>query len=236
MACHAPTIRRMSRVIFDIETAGRDFDSLERPVQDYLLRWADSEEAKEEVKESLSLYPLTGEIIAIGMLNPDSGKGALYFQNTGEPLLPFEEDGIRYETATEEEILVKFWDAVKSYDQFITFNGRGFDCPFIMVRSAVHKIRPKRDLMPNRYGDAHIDLFDQLTFFGASRRKFSLDMWCRAFGIKSPKEDGITGHQVGELFQAGRHVDIARYCAGDLRATKELLGVWENYLKFSNHK
>jgi DNA polymerase elongation subunit (family B) len=224
----------MSRIIFDIETVGRDFDSLDKPVQDYLLRWAESDDEKKEVEESLSFYPLTGEIVSIGMLNPDSGKGAVYFQNTGGPLVPFEEEGILYETGTEENLLLKFWDAVKSYDQFITFNGRGFDCPFIMVRSAVHKIRPKRDLMPNRYGDAHIDLFDQLTFFGASRRKFSLDMWCRTFGIKSPKEDGITGYQVKELFQSGKHIDIARYCAGDLRATKELFEVWENYVRFSN--
>ncbi len=226
----------MSRIIFDIETVGKDFDSLEQPVQDYLLRWAESDEEKKEVEESLSFYPLTGEIVAIGMLNPDTAKGAVYFQSKSAPLLPFEEDGIRYESGTEEDILVKFWDTVKSYDHFVTFNGRSFDCPFIMVRSAVHKIKPKRDLMPNRYGDAHIDLFDQLTFFGASRRKFSLDMWCRTFGIKSPKEDGITGYQVKELFQSGKHIEIARYCAGDLRATKELLAVWETYLKFSNHR
>jgi len=226
----------MSRVIFDIETVGLDFESLEKPVQDYLLRWAESEDERKEVEESLSFYPLTGEVVCIGMLNPDTSRGAVFFRNTGETIAPFEEDGIRYETGSEAEVLLKFWDVVKSYDQFVTFNGRGFDCPFIMVRSAVHKIRPKRDLMPNRYGDAHIDLFDQLSFFGAARRKFSLDMWCRTFGIKSPKEDGITGYQVKELFQAGRHIDIARYCAGDLRATKELLSVWENYLKFSNHK
>jgi DNA polymerase elongation subunit (family B) len=226
----------MSRIIFDIETAGRDFDSLDKPVQEYLLRWAESDEERKEVEESLSFYPLTGEIVAIGMLNPDTEKGAVYFQNTCDPLLPFEEDGIRYESGTEEDVLVKFWDTVKSYDQFVTFNGRAFDCPFIMVRSAVHKIKPKRDLMPNRYGDAHIDLFDQLTFFGAARRKFSLDMWCRTFGIKSPKADGITGYQVKELFRSGKHIEIARYCAGDLQATKELLSVWENYLRFSNRQ
>lgn len=226
----------MSRIIFDIETAGRDFDSLDKPVQEYLLRWAESDDEKKEVEESLSFYPLTGEIVAIGMLNPDTSKGAVYFQNRSDPLLPFEEDGIRYESGTEEDVLVKFWDTVKSYDQFVTFNGRSFDCPFIMVRSAVHKIKPKRDLMPNRYGDAHIDLFDQLTFYGASRRKFSLDMWCRTFGIKSPKEDGITGYQVKELFQSGKHIEIARYCAGDLKATGELLQVWENYLRFSNRQ
>ena len=224
----------MSRIIFDIETVGRDFESLDKPVQEYMLRRAESEEDEKEVRESLSFYPLTGEIITIGMLNPDSGKGAVFFRNNSDPLLPCEEAGLRYETGTEEEIINKFWETIKSYDQFITFNGRGFDCPFLMVRSAVHKIKPARDLLPNRYGDTHIDLFDQLTFFGASRRKFSLDMWCRTFDIKSPKEEGITGYEVNELYKSGRHIDIARYCAGDIRATKELFSVWENYIRFSN--
>ena len=221
----------MSRVIFDIETVGKDFESLDLPVQDYLLKWAATEEEQQAVRDSTAFYPLTGEVITIGMLNPDTGKGAVFFRSNGAAVEPFEEEGLRYETGTEEEILKKFWDAVRNFDQFVTFNGRGFDCPFILVRSAVHKISPKRDLLPNRYGEVHIDLLDQLTFFGASRRRFSLDLWCRTFGIKSPKEDGITGYEVKELFQAGKYVEIARYCAGDLRATAELLSVWEKYIR-----
>ena len=31
----------MSRIIFDIETAGFDFESFEGPVQEYLLKWAE---------------------------------------------------------------------------------------------------------------------------------------------------------------------------------------------------
>lgn len=200
------------------------------------MKWAESEEEKKEVEQSLSFYPLTGEIITIGMLNPDTNKGAVFFRNNGDPIQPFEDEGIRYETGSEEEIIGRFWETIRSYDRFVTFNGRGFDCPFLMVRSAVHKIKPKRDLMPNRYGDAHLDLFDQLTFFGAARRKFSLDMWCRTFGIKSPKEDGITGYDVKGLYDSGRHLEIAKYCAGDLRATAELLSVWENYMRFSGGK
>jgi DNA polymerase elongation subunit (family B) len=223
----------MSRVIFDIETVGKDFESLDRPVQEYLLRYAETKDEKEEIKDRLSFYPLTGEIVTIGLLDPDTQKGKVFFQNVGDPLLPFEEGNVLYETGTEKEILEKFWTVIKGCSQFITFNGRGFDCPFILIRSAVHRIKPRRDLMPNRYGDTHIDLLEQLTFYGASRKRFNLDMWCRTFGIKSPKEDGITGDEVKGLFKAGRHLDIARYCVGDLRATKELLHYWENYIKFS---
>jgi hypothetical protein len=223
----------MSRVIFDIETVGKDFESLDRPVQEYLLRYAETKDEKEEIKDRLSFYPLTGEIVTIGLLDPDTQKGKVFFQNVGDPLLPFEEGNVLYETGTEKEILEKFWTVIKGCSQFITFNGRSFDCPFILIRSAVHRIKPRRDLMPNRYGDTHIDLLEQLTFYGASRKRFNLDMWCRTFGIKSPKEDGITGDEVKGLFKAGRHLDIARYCVGDLRATKELLHYWENYIKFS---
>lgn len=222
----------MSRVILDIETVGKDFESLDKTTQEYLLRYAETEDEKEGVKDSLSFYPLTAEIVTIGLLDPDINTGIVFFQNVGNPLLPFEEDNVRYETGTEEEILKKFWNIIKKYDKFITFNGRGFDCPFLLIRSAIHRIRPTKDLMPNRYNDAHIDLLDQLTFYGASRRRFNLDMWCRSFGIKSPKEGGITGYEVKDLFKAGRHVDIAKYCVGDLRATRELLTYWENYIRF----
>ncbi len=222
----------MSRIIFDIETSGKDFNSLEKSTQEYLLRWAETEDDIKDVKESLSFYPLTGEIITIGILNPDTDKGAVYFQSPEIQTAPFEENGIKFETGTEKEILEKFWNTVKSYREIITFNGRGFDCPFILIRSAVHKIKPTKDLMPNRYNGAHIDLLDQLTFYGASRRKFSLDMWCKTFGIKSPKEEGITGYDIKNLFADKRYLDIARYCLGDVRATKELFGYWENYIKF----
>ncbi len=223
----------MARVIFDIETVGKDFESLDVPTQEYLMRYAATEDEREEIKDRLSLYPLTAEIAAIGLLDPESERGVVFFRTTGDLLLPLEEENFRYESGTEYEILQKFWIAIKQYKHFITFNGRSFDCPFILIRSAVNKIKPTRELMPNRYAETHIDLLDQLTFFGSLRRRFSLDMWCRTFGIKSPKADGVTGYEVKDLFRAGRHLDIARYCAGDLRATRELFLRWENYMRFS---
>jgi hypothetical protein len=221
----------MNRVVFDIETVGVEFESLEPSTREYLMKWADTEEEAEKVREGLGLYPQTAEIAAIGMLNPDTGRGAVYFQTAGDMLLPFEEDGIRYECGTEKEIIGKFWTSIKSYDKFVTFNGRAFDAPFIMIRSAVHRLKPARDLMPNRYNGPHIDLMDQLNFYGASKRRFSLDMWCKTFGIRSPKADGISGEDVKGLFKAGRHIDIARYCAGDVQATAELFRIWEGYIK-----
>lgn len=224
----------MKRIIFDIETAGKDLDTLDAPVQSYLLKNAASAADQKDVEDSLSFYPLTAEIITIGMFDPDTRNGFIFFQNKSDPTLPFEENGFTYETGTEKEIIQKFWNMIQRYKQFITFNGRSFDCPFILIRSAVHHIQPNRELVPYRYGDTHIDLLDQLSFYGAFRRRFSLDMWCRTFKIKSPKEEGITGYDVKGLYKEGKHLDIARYCAGDLRATADLFFTWEKYIKFSS--
>jgi predicted PolB exonuclease-like 3'-5' exonuclease len=165
------------------------------------------------------------------MLNPDSCKGAVYFQSPGELIEPFEEDNIKFISDTEEGILKKFWDVIQSYEQMITFNGRGFDAPFLIIRSAVHRINPTTTLMPNRYDRKHLDLLDQLIFYGSVWRRFNLHMYCRAFGIKSPKDDGITGYEVDGLYKSKRFVDIARYCVKDLHATKELFIYWDNYIR-----
>lgn len=221
---------RMPRVIFDIETVGVDFTSLDGQAQEYLLKYARTPEERDLVPETLSFSPLTGHIVAIAMLNPDTGKGAVYFQAPGREPGEREEDGIRYAWDDEKGVLEQFWKTMAFYDQCVTFNGRSFDGPFLMVRSAVHAVRPTRNLVPYRYGDDHIDLFDRLGFFGAVRRTMSLHMWCQALGIPSSKCNGITGYEVGSLFKDGRYDDIARYCLDDVRATAALFGIWDRYI------
>ncbi|MFZ5800419.1 MAG: ribonuclease H-like domain-containing protein [Candidatus Omnitrophota bacterium] len=224
----------MSKVIFDVETVGEDFSALDETSQEYFLKFAKSEEEKEEAKNSLSFFPLTAQIITIGMLDADSEKGWVFFQPAaGQKLKNFSEGEIEFILGDERAVLEGFWQQMKKFTTFITFNGRVFDCPFIMLRSAILGIKPGKNLMPYRYGHTvHVDLQDQLTFYDAMRRKFSLHMWCRAFNIKSPKEAGITGLEVKDYYKAGRAVEIAKYCAGDLLATKGLYHYWEKYLKF----
>jgi DNA polymerase elongation subunit (family B) len=222
----------MAKVIVDIETVGFDFEAFERKTQKYLLKYCKSDEEREEVKKKLGLSPLTGEIVTIGMLNPESQRGVVLFQNKNEEKIAFEEGGIRYESGTEKEILEKFWELIRNYDQVITFNGRSFDSPFLALRSAKHGIHPAKNLSGYRYEfRAHCDLLEQLTFYGATRR-YNLDFYAKFFGIKSSKDDGVDGSMVGELYQSGRYLEIARYCARDLATTAELYFYWDKYLKF----
>ena len=237
----------MPKLIFDIETIGENFDELDSATQEVLTKWikkdSESEEeyvkALEELKSGLGFSPLTGQIVAIGVLDYDKNQGVVYFQAPGENFKEFQEENITFKPCTEKEMLENFWKGAEKYNEFITFNGRGFDAPFLAVRSAVHKIKASKDLMSNRYlssqkfGATHIDLFDQLTFYGAVRRKGGLHLWCRAFGITSPKAQGVTGDDVAQLFKEKKYKEIARYNVGDLNATKELYDYWKNYIKIN---
>ncbi len=221
----------MSRVVFDIETIGSDFDEFPSAVQKYILGEGEDEKKNHEAKEKLGFWPLTGEIAAICLLNPDTNKGRVYFQAPGDKIKPLIEEGIEYLAMGEKEILEKFWQEIKNYDQFITFNGRKFDCPFIALRSGVLKVRPTRNIMPYRYSDQeHIDLLDQLTFYDAFRR-FSLDFYCRTFKLDSAKLEGMSGDKVQDYFKKGKFLEIAKYCAADVKATAELFERWEKYIR-----
>jgi len=223
----------MTRIIFDIETVGMDWEGLDDLSKRYFLKFADTPEKEEEARQSLSFYPLTAEIVCIALLSADSHSGFVLFQKPDGTREKFAEQGITFISGTEKEILKMFWRLSVNTQQLISFNGRLFDGPFLMLRSAIHQISAQKNLLPYRYSaGGHIDLADQLTFYDAMRRRFPLHMWCRAFGIPSPKEGEANGQNVKDLYKEGRYKKIARYCLGDTYATKQLFEYWEKYLKF----
>jgi len=231
----------MNQLVFDIETAGEEFSSLDIVSQNLLekkfKRTAQNEEELEEEKEKLSFFAPTNQIVAIGMLNPQTKNGLVYFQNKEK--ISLKEEGVEYLSfSSEKELLLGFWEIITPYQQFITFNGYNFDVPVLMLRSAMNEIRPSKNLMTNRYLERqpynlqHIDLADQLSFYGAKKRLFSLHFWTRAFNIDSPKEGELTGEKVTQYFREGKTLEIAKYCFKDVIATAALFEKWEKYLKF----
>jgi 3'-5' exonuclease len=213
----------VATVVFDIETVGVSWDSLDDAQRTYLQRYARTDEERQKLQENLSLWPFTGRVIAVSMLNPKSGRGRVWYEKTDGRLEEKSSDGLfTFIGDTEPAFLAEFWTAITRFHRFVTFNGRGFDGPFLMLRSAALGIPVKKNLLGRRYAlKPHTDLLEVLSFFGASR-KWNLDFACKAFGIESPKEQGMDGFSVGPRYRTGRLREIALYCRRDVEATARL--------------
>ena len=230
----------MRKIVFDIETSAYPFENLTESQQEYLLRYAEKEtdpDKKEtQINEAIrytSLYPLTAKCIAIGILEVEKEKSFVYYESKKSEEWYSEDKQVHYKGISEKEMLDSFWRIIEVTDKVITFNGRNFDIPFLMLRSAVLKIKPSKNLIGRRYDkSSHIDLLEQFTFYGLTR-KFNLDFYCQAFGIESPKTKEISGMEVKNLYEAGRLKDIAIYCAHDIFATYQLYKIWSEYLNLN---
>jgi DNA polymerase elongation subunit (family B) len=226
----------MRRIVIDIETCAYPFESLTDSQREYLLRYAEKEPDQEKRKamtdEAIrftSLYPYTAKCIAIGIFDVEKEKSFVYYENAKVEEWKSDDAKVQYKGLSEKEMLESFWRIAQAADQVITFNGRNFDLPFLMMRSAMLQIKVTKNFMSYRYGDEHIDLLEQFTFYGATR-KFNLDFYCKAFGIESPKTAEVSGMEVKNLYDAGRIKDIAVYCSRDIYATYQLYKIWEKHL------
>lgn len=237
----------MPSLVFDIETVGEDYSKMDKKTKEALTYWIERESMSEaeykknvdRVKDRLGLSPMTGEIVSIAVYNPDTQKGAVYFQDPGKKTKAFNEKGVEFVPTDEKGILESFWKVAEKYDEFVTYNGQSFDVPFIIVRSMVNKVMPTKNIMSNRYYRSqdpkakHVDLMDQFTFYGAVFSRPKLHMVCRVLGITSPKSEGVDGGDVAKMFAKGYCKEIAKYNVRDVVATSEVYKVWRKYVKFN---
>ena len=235
----------MATLVFDIETSALPLEMFDETQQEYLFRETEkigdvvAKEAKrEEITRFMSLWPFTSQVVCIAMLNADTQRGqSIYIAED------FEDDGADtgavefVPCADETELLTAFWDVAKHYDHVVTFNGRGFDVPFIYLRSALLNVPiSKKNWLGYRYAvEPHCDLAEQFTFYSVSgrdgaARRFNLDFYCKAFGIESPKSAGVTGMDVPALMAEKKFREIAEYCLRDVRATVDLYKIWKTRL------
>lgn len=228
-------------LVLDIECVGLDWESdFDDEDRKHLVKRASrlSDNPQQSAKDELALSPFTGKIVSIAFLDTEKNKKAVYFDANGEKI-DEEIDGVRYRSGNEAEILELFWTVAKHYTTFVTFYGRGFDLPYLVIRSAVNEIRPPIDLMTSRYiyqqrnaGIIHVDLLEQFTNYSSFSKIGSLHMACKAFGIETPKDGDIDGSMVGEFYANGKYRQIAQYNMRDVIATAKLYQKWQKYLQF----
>jgi 3'-5' exonuclease len=103
----------------------------------------------------------------------------------------------------------------------VTWNGRGFDLPVLMLRSLRYGVSApwyyRKPGYRYRYSsDGHIDLCDVLADYGATRMT-SLHGAARLIGL--PGKDGVDGSQVEALFRTGQIEALRGYCLSDVAQT-----------------
>jgi predicted PolB exonuclease-like 3'-5' exonuclease len=207
-------------LVFDIETVPA-FDRRELPptVAEAL---SDNATRKEmEPAAVMGMSPFFGKVVSLAIGDGDADARA----RITVTVLAVPPDGVTLiETAragcgrwTKPTLLRAFWALASRAETVVSFNGRGFDIPFLVTRSLIHGIPARVDLMSQRFAlRPHLDLFELVTQRGRGPSK--LDVVCWALGIESPKEV-MDGSMVAPAYERGEIVKIAEYNAHDVRAT-----------------
>ena len=212
-------------MVFDIETVGKKFEELDEVEQDYLLNNLEkATEDKEEAKKKTGLYSIFGKVCAIGAFNPGTKKGMVLL--LGEKDLVPEKENYTYKIfETEKDLLTEFWKIATEYELFVTYNGDNFDFPYLMIRSGINRVK-----MPFEVKKWGSDKFIDLQLKIKQSHAFKLEMLCKAFGIENPKEAGVHGNDVNELFDNKDFQKIADYVARDAYSTSQLYMIWKEYM------
>lgn len=218
----------MTKLVFDIETIGKDWQELDERTQEYFIeKFAN----KELAEEKFPLMPSIGQVTAIGLYNPVTKNGGVLLvaelsDDTKEHLKSIFDFDVQF-FHSEKDLLQKFWDIATNYREFITFAGNLFDVPFLMFRSAVHQIRPSINLYKKEY---HIDLLDKFRFLHPHQNP-SLHLLSQAFGLDSPKKY-VDGKTAPNFYREGKLKEFIEYAYGDVLTTAKIYEIWSEYLKF----
>ena len=154
-----------------------------------------------------ALDPLTGRVVAVGLLYPDSGE--------------FHVIGHDDEAAT----LREFWNVCRGQqgriNQMVGFNTHLFDLPFLIRRSWKHRVAVPFGIRRGRYwSDEMVDLRDGWQL-GDRMAKGSLDVIAKHLGVGAKNGDGKA---FAELWASDRAQAVA-YLRNDVQLTAKVAEV-----------
>ena len=127
------------------------------------------------------------------------------------------------------EITKRFWQGWLHYGRpsFVTFNGRGYDLPVLELAAYRYGISIPEwfnvqarsyEQSRNRFNtQAHIDMMDLFSNFGAARMTGGLNLLANLIG--KPGKTGIDGSKVQDMYAAGQVEEINDYCRCDVLDT-----------------
>jgi len=217
-----PTERSM---VFDIECVGNKYEDLNESQQEYLVKNLGRSEEEEAAKLKTGLFYIFGKVCSIGIYCPETGTGKVMAWSDKE-ITPEKADYSYEIYKTEKELLEAFWKEALEYTRYVGYNCDNFDWPYLIMRSGINKVVVSIPVRRHD-GEKWIDLQN----IYKQGQAFKLEQICLAFGVENPKEEGVSGLHVQELFWAGNHQTIADYVARDAYSTSLLYSIYRQYLK-----
>lgn len=209
--------------VIDVETVpAQNVRELPPTVAQALAKYAERGEMDEA--KAMSLSPLFGRVVSLAIGDGDRPAADQRVQVLVVPPPGVDASALPewIHPMEEADLLRAFWTLAAAAETVVTFNGRGFDVPFLIGRSLVHGIEVQADLLAHRYAlQPHTDLYRVLGQGERNLGPANLDVWCWAMGIASPKED-MDGSMVAATYERGEIEKIAHYNANDVRATVAL--------------
>lgn len=182
---------------------------------DAIANWRTNDEAAwlESRIKDYSLDARYGRVVAIGIATESAGDSVF----AASLVAPTEAD--------EADVLRTLWQRVShDAEPVVTWNGAGFDVPFLLVRSALLGVStPTAMPLTKRYSSQfHFDVKAVLYGWDSSRmnkRGNGLGEWAQAFGLPTKVAHGS---DVYEMYRNKDFDAISAYAADDAKLTLQL--------------
>jgi hypothetical protein len=211
----------ISRIVFDIETgpiSDQELDNIRPPFDPLDVKTGNIKDPHliaekvikardahlREFKERAALDATTGRVLAVGFRDYASGATTQFWG------------------PNEDDILRGVWAHIEKQSvpaEFIGFNIKRFDIPFLVRRSWKHDLRPNfRIIRGTRCGEEVVDLMEQWQLSGNRNEFTSLNTICKHLGLG---EKTGTGADFADL-AAVNHAAATEYLERDLELTAKL--------------
>jgi hypothetical protein len=185
-----------------------------------------------------ALSPPLARVVCVGMRQVETGREQCFYDADlvkGEIVPVGSPPPVTGKTG-ERELLEAVNTCLAKTRTLVTFNGRGFDVPVLVHRMVAHELMPcdfliraaRESRYPNWKGTPrlHVDLREQMTFYGASNGAgTSLRAFAIGYGLPDPKSSG-DGASVSTLVERGDAAGLCSYCMSDVRTATELYRRW----------
>jgi DNA polymerase elongation subunit (family B) len=174
-----------------------------------------------------ALHPETGRVLSIGFW--EGGKPTLLLPHTVDP------NGNLDPEEVERRMLAAFWmrwqGLLDDRGQLISWNGAGFDLPFLQKRSWILRVPYPRWVRSRgrHWHDSHVDLM-QLWGNYDPHAYIKLDHAARALRIGGKAEQEVSGGSFAPYYrEGGERRDLAiRYAIKDIELTARLAEIMLN--------